>query len=751
MRSARLIGLALRLSVSGGRTAVARLLIIAGSVALGVTLLLMALAGVNAVNAQNARFAWLATGAGSAATPVPPGVQPLWASITADNFDGQQILRVDVAATGSHSPVPPGIPALPGPGQFYASPALSWLIRSVPGGELAARYPGRQAGLIGRVALPSPDSLIVIVGYRADQLAGRPGIARVTAINTVTPSSCGNCAPGVGNDASAIDLILSIVAVALLLPVLIFIGSATRLSAARRELRLAAMRLAGATARQVSVIAAVESVLAAAIGTLAGFGLFFAVRPEIAATSFAGQPFYVADLSLSLPDILLAGLGVPLGAAVAARWALRRVVVSPLGVARQVTPRPPRAWRVLPLAAGVAGLLYALVAPHPHSTGGQVLLYVPGFALIVAGLAIAGPWLTWLGARLLARRASRPATLIAGRRLADNPRAGFRAISGLVLALFIGTVAVATLTGFTAHRGVSRASAAASHVLVQEINLTDAGPDAGGPLLTSMPPGLNARLARIPGVRAVAALRIAPRGLPMSGGAYSGLISCAQLARITALGRCAPGAVVAQIAPFVTGSGRRTVWPGAPVSPARLAARPIGLIAVATSGTTAAIERARTTLEQAFPLANTAPHTIGEINADNARQAEQFQDLADVVIAVSLVVAGCSLAVTCTAGLNERKRPFSLMRLTGARLRTLRRVIALETVMPLLAAAVVAIAVGFAAAQLFLSSQLGYNLQPPPASYYLTVGAGLIASLGIIASTFPLLRRVTSPETARTE
>ena len=50
-----------------------------------------------------------------------------------------------------------------------------------------------------------------------------------------------------GLNSNGIDLILSVVALALLLPVLIFIATATRLSAARREQRFAAMRLVGAT------------------------------------------------------------------------------------------------------------------------------------------------------------------------------------------------------------------------------------------------------------------------------------------------------------------------------------------------------------------------------------------------------------------------------------------------------------------------------------------------------------------------
>ena len=91
------------------------------------------------------------------------------------------------------------------------------------------------------------------------------------------------------------------VALALLMPVLIFIGTATRLSAARREQRFAAMRLVSATPRQTSVIAAVESAVAAAAGIVIGFGLFFVLRIPLAAIPFTGQSFFPAELSLSLP------------------------------------------------------------------------------------------------------------------------------------------------------------------------------------------------------------------------------------------------------------------------------------------------------------------------------------------------------------------------------------------------------------------------------------------------------------------
>src|SRR6266568_91556 len=319
---------------------------------------------------------------------------------------------------------------------------------STPHRRRAALRPGREVGTIGSAALPAPNSLLIIVGHTAGELSRVPGAERVSSIQSTVPSSCNgrDCEVRVGLNTNAIDLILSVVACALLFPVLIFIGTATRLSAARREQRFAAMRLVGATPRQISVISAVESTVAAAAGVGIGFGLFFLLRSPMAAIPFTGAPFFPGDLSLSLADILLVAAGVPVAAAVAARLALRRVHISPLGVSRRVTPRAPRAWRVIPLLAGIADLACFVVIGRPRTTPGQIAAYLPGFLLIVAGLVIAGPWLTMVGARLMARRTSRSATLIAARRLSDDPRAGFRAISGLVLALFVTTVAVGVIT-----------------------------------------------------------------------------------------------------------------------------------------------------------------------------------------------------------------------------------------------------------------------------------------------------------------
>jgi hypothetical protein len=220
-----MIPLGLRLVISGGREAITRLVILAVAVGLGVGLLLTAVAATNAVTTWNNRHAWFSTG--SAWVPPGPaaGVAPLWWHPSNDVFDGQPVDRFDVAATGASSPVPPGIPRDPGPGQYYASPALAALLRSTPANQLADRYPGHLAGTIGDAALPSPNSLVIIVGRTPAQLAHTPNSVQVTSISTTVlgwalprtkanPQGLIYVPPNPGGGASTVDLIMSVMALA---------------------------------------------------------------------------------------------------------------------------------------------------------------------------------------------------------------------------------------------------------------------------------------------------------------------------------------------------------------------------------------------------------------------------------------------------------------------------------------------------------------------------------------------------------
>ncbi len=744
-----MIRLGLRLTLQSGREPMLRVLVTAAAVAFGVGLLLAALAGVNGLHAQTDRGAWLDTSA-QASRPTSTSGRLWWLSST-DQFGNQAIDRIDVAATGPNAPVPPGLPHLPGPGDYFASPALTTLLRSEPANELRDRFPGREIGTIGAAALPSPNSLIIVIGHTTRQLSQAPGAVEVGAIQR-TPANCYACQSTIGSG-PVLQFILAGGAVALLLPVLILIATASRLSAARREERFAAMRLVGATPHQISVVSAVEAVVAAVAGVAVGFALFFVFRPLLYHVPFTGAPLAQGDLSLHSTDIVLAVIGVPVAAVVSARLALRRVQISPLGVTRRASSRPPRIARIIPLLAGIAVLAYFDAAGKPGAIGGQLLELLAGFVLLVVGLVLAGPWFTTAGARLMANRASRPSTLIAGRRLLDNPKAAFRFISGLVIALFVTSAVIGALSSIGADSSSGGGSAGKDTLADPFCSFSTSNCPASAQV-RSVPGQVLAELRTTPGVRSVTVVHQSPSQAPLRNS--FGVVACGQLARTPAIGKCAPGTPVASIGYFLSNllghnsHASSTVWPSASLSVASAARLPADAVVVATDGSSGSLERARTSLERAFPFQGT-PVAVEAFDPSTARLLTMIQDMTDVVIVASLIIAACSLAVNIAAGLGERKRPFSLLRLTGVPTALLHRVVALESALPLLLVAAVSIVVGLVSAALYLHSQVGIAFSIPGIAYWATVIGGLAASLAIIASTFPLLNRITGPEVARNE
>jgi FtsX-like permease family len=116
-------------------------------------------------------------------------------------------------------------------------------------------------------------------------------------------------------------------------------------------------------------------------------------------------------------------------------------------------------------------------------------------------------------------------------------------------------------------------------------------------------------------------------------------------------------------------------------------------------------------------------------------------------------VAGCSLAVAVGGGLVDRKRPFTLLRVSGTPVGVLSKVVLLEAAVPLLAATVVAAAIAYGTSILAFvrlapagtaTPQLGHD-------YYTIMGIGLAIAFGVIALTLPLLRRMTAPGNVRFE
>jgi hypothetical protein len=109
--------------------------------------------------------------------------------------------------------------------------------------------------------------------------------------------------------------------------------------------------------------------------------------------------------------------------------------------------------------------------------------------------------------------------------------------------------------------------------------------------------------------------------------------------------------------------------------------------------------------------------------------------------------------VAVGGGLVDRKRPFTLLRVSGTPDGTLSKVVLLEAGLPLAAATLVAglIAYGTSIMAVTKLAPSGTPIPQPGSAYYELMGAGLGAALVIICATLPLMRRMTSPATIRFE
>ncbi len=759
-----MIRLGLRLSLRSGREALIRLILTTVAVGVGAALLFCVLADYHAFQISNNRQCWECTqGTGPNGTVTPTPGAELWQS-SADYFEGQTIERLDLAALGPHAPLPPGLSRLPGPGQYYASPALAALLRTVPRDELGDRYPGRLAGTIGDKALTGPDELVIFIGYKPATLAAM-GAQVVTKIATTPPKQVWT---------HYFRYAFAVGVLAVLFPMLILIGTATRLAAARREERYAAMRLVGATPRQISVVASIDAMVSALLGVLLGIGIFALVQPALANASLIGTRYFAFDVTPTATDYIGMLVGVPVVSAIAALLSLRRVQISPLGVSRKVTPPPPSFWRVVPLVVGIGLFVGGLAITNKQSIGGPAY---PGLLITMIGLVIAGPWLTAQAARLFARLVRGPSPLLAARRLADNPKVAFRTVAGLVLAVFLGTIVAGLLPAVNATTATPSASGL-SNVLLDTFG-GGGGPFGPAGLSPHASATLLGELRAFKGATTYPVydlprsqqpsgpVKVNPRGHGRGGGggqqgpAYDSIISCASLNGLAVLGRCGPGAQAVKVTAssllfsdnptFSTQPIANASNPAVPDNFSRLYLEAV-LVRVSNSAT---LERVRTFLDTHTTQVGSAnpPKTFGEAVQIRLAYADTVSRLVYIAVALTLLVAGCSLAVTVGGNLVERKRPFTLLRVSGTPTATLYRVVLLEAILPLAAATVVAAGVAYGIAVLTVGRMAPAGTPTPTLGhvYFAIMGVGLLISLLVILVTMPVLGRMTGPGNVRFE
>jgi hypothetical protein len=772
-----MLRLGLQLSLRSGREGLVRLLITAAAVAVGVALLLGVLAEFHAFQANANQPCWSCT-QGAPVPSAPPAHGELWNN-SVDFYQGQTISRLDVAALGPNAPVPPGITQLPPAGDYYASPALAALIKTVPADQLGARFPGKLIGTIGQAGLSGSGDLAIYIGYTTAQLNKIPGTQWVTSIYS---------APGQEVFSPFFRYAFGIGVLAVVFPMLVLISTATRLAADRREERFAALRLVGGTPGDIRIVATVEAVISAFLGAVLGTVIFLLVRPALAGASVVGTQYFESDLTPTVAGYVAMLVGVPIAAAAAALLSLRRVQISPLGVSRRATPKPPTFWRLIALVIGVGVFVYGLIITTRNGIGAPAY---PGLLLTMVGLVTAGPLLTAWAARLFGRASSGSSALLATRRLADNPKGAFRAVTGLMLAVFLGTMVGLLVPAANATESTPTAGAL-SNILIGQVGL----PAATGQQLISgisaipgatvyplyelqLPGGASSPSGNVkpgpngkPGGAPSGSVPAGPRG---NGGNvvspkayYSNLVavSCTSMRAIGALGHCAPGVTAVQASDNTMFDDNPT-YDTKPIVSATsqaftgdLTTLPLQTVLVKVNSP-ATLEQVRTYLAVNAPpqvgggygASPTPPRTFGETLQIRLARATTFERIMYAAVALTLIVAGCSLAVSVGGGLVDRKRPFTLLRVSGTPVSVLSRVVLFEAAVPLVAATVVAAAIAYGTSLMaFLRlAPAGTAIPQLGRDYYTIMGIGLVAAFGVITVTLPLLRRMTAPSTIRFE
>ncbi|MFG1748910.1 ABC transporter permease family protein [Streptosporangium sandarakinum] len=270
-------------------------------------------------------------------------------------------------------------------------------------------------------------------------------------------------------------LMVALTLALLAVPAAAFIYQVSRLATATRERRLAALRLAGATPREVRLTGAAESGWSALAGGTLGAAAY--LLAALVARWSLGDVVPVRPL-LWTPVVLAA---VVLGGALSGLRAGRHVVASPLGVVRRARPRGPRARDLALVALGVGLLVAALAGKGRFLLGGKygaAVAIAAGAVLLLFGLVLATAWLIRKAARRTGRGAAAPETLLAARMVEADPRAWARALSVVGLTVFFGS-AVGAHQALTVFQSDLTAFQVASYALLYLALLTAMVTSAG--------------------------------------------------------------------------------------------------------------------------------------------------------------------------------------------------------------------------------------------------------------------------------
>ncbi|MDC0768767.1 ABC transporter permease [Streptomyces sp. HD] len=425
-----------RFAFTGGREGWVRMLLTAVGVGLGVAVLLLATAIPNALAVrQDRETARTDLTYQYHESPLKKADDTVVVGEAGTAFRDKEVRGRELQPEGPRAPLPPGVSKFPGVGEMVVSPALKRLLQSGEGRLLRERLPERIVGTIGEPGLIGAQELAFYRG--ADHLVVKEGSGLVERIDRFGAGY----KPSEPKDPVLVLLAL-VVPLVLLLPVGVFIAAAVRFGGERRDRRLAALRLVGSDSGMTRRIAAGEALAGSVAGLAFGTVFFLIVREFSGSVDLFDVSVFPGYLIPSPLLALLVAVAVPAAAVLVTLFALRGVVIEPLGVVRTAKPPRRRLWWRLLLPVGGLGLLYPMIGKDRYGRDFNQYQVTGGVLLLLVGVTALLPWVV---DTVVARLGSGGvAWQLAIRRLQLSTGAAARMVNGIAVAV-AGAIALQML------------------------------------------------------------------------------------------------------------------------------------------------------------------------------------------------------------------------------------------------------------------------------------------------------------------
>lgn len=237
-------------------------------------------------------------------------------------------------------------------------------------------------------------------------------------------------------------LLAAFAACLLLVPAVTLGQAAATLSTRREDERLSTLSLLGASRTTITLASVTEPVLMSMVGIVGGIGGNLLLLLPVSLIPFQGSGLGYGAMLLPWWMVGIVALVLLAVSAGSALMGLRRIVVSPLGVATKSLPRTFPWTRIVVAAVLVVAVGVALtLSKSPSSVAVAVASF---FAMVLLGLwllDVLGVLVVRLVAHIRTRTAKTASMLVAARLVQSAPKQYWRRVSGLAMTAFTATFA----------------------------------------------------------------------------------------------------------------------------------------------------------------------------------------------------------------------------------------------------------------------------------------------------------------------